>query len=97
VNEQRQAHGININKSVLADFTDVKAGKVRRNAGGRDIRQAGGTRSQNGQMGGKMRRYEEVGLARRRPDDVWELTELGQAEYERVAAEYAAAAPRPAA
>jgi hypothetical protein len=90
-----QTTGINVNKSVLADFADVKAGKVRRTASGRDIREAGGTRSQNGQMGGKMRRYELAGLARRRTDDVWELTALGRTEDAQAIAQYAATARRP--
>jgi hypothetical protein len=83
-------HGININKSVLSDFGDVKLGKVHRTPTGRDIRRAGNSRSANGQMGGKMRRYEEAGLTRLRTDSVWELTDLGESEYERVSAEYAA-------
>lgn len=82
-------HGININKSALADFADVKLGKVHRTPTGRDIRRAGNSRSANGQMGRKMVRYEEAGLTRLRSDGVWELTDLGEAENERVSAEYA--------
>lgn len=82
---------ININRDVLTDFADVRARKIHRNSTGRDIRRAGGSRAQNGQMGGKMRRYEEAGLVELGTDGVWTMTAFGEAEERRARDGYAAA------
>lgn len=91
---EQPVHSININRDVLSDFTDVHARKVHRTATGRDIRQAGATRAQNGHMGGKMRRYAAAGLVELGSDGVWVMTPYGEQEETRARDAYAAASWR---